>query len=378
MIAAGATREKSTATGRAPPPVSDLVRSSVLMGYQDLVVQLGGNPAALMRAASIPVQALADEESYISFRGVVRLLEASAAALESPDFGLKVAQRQDLRILGPIRIIGMNSETVGDALKSMIAHLAFSSSIVMCQLDTSTDPKRPRLTYDVSISGETHKRLLFELALGLLTRHMHALTDGHFTPVAVTFRHGAHMPLDAYRRFLGVRPQFGAAVDALVVRPADLNRPLQNCDPHLRRVMEDYVRDSTAARPRNLRQQVEYLVRRGLSTGRISLQPVASELFLHERTLQRRLMLSGIAFEEIVDAARRDRFERTPWRAGAIHGRYRGTTGICQAKLFQSRLPPLVWQRAAYRQRYSLRRLALAAYPVDASPHGRPADNATL
>lgn len=305
MIAAGATRHKGTGTA----PASDLVRSSVLMGYQDLVVQLGGKPGALLRAANIPIQALANDESYISFRAVIRLLEASAVALDSLDFGLKLAQRQDLRILGPIRIIGVNSETVGDALKSMIAHLAFYSSMVICQLDTWTDPTRPRLTYDVSITGEPHKRQLFELALGLLTRHMHSLTDGHFTPVAVTFRHGAHMPPDAYRRFLGVRPRFGADVDALVVRPADLDRPLQNCDSHLRRVFEDYVRNSTAAQPRDLRQQVEHLVRRGLSAGRISLQSVAGDLFLHERTLQRRLMHIGVAFEEIVDAVRRERFE---------------------------------------------------------------------
>jgi AraC-like DNA-binding protein len=288
---------------------SDAVRSSGLTGYTTLVTRLGGDPAQFLRRARIPMAALDSDDTVISFRAVIGLLEFTAMELECPDFGMQLAQMQDLRILGPIRTIGLNSATVGDAFHRMIEHLAFYSPVVICNLDDSTDPRRPRFTYDVAITGVAHRRQLYELAIGLLVRHMHALTGGHFTPVAVMFRHTSKTPKTVYRRYLGVRPLFGQAVTALVVRPDDLKRPLENGDPQLRRVFEDYVRQSTLTCPLEIQRQVEHLVRRALPSGRCSLPAIATQLFLHERTLQRRLTQNGGTFEDIVDSVRRERLE---------------------------------------------------------------------
>ncbi len=106
----------------ADTALSDLVRSSVLTGYRDLVVGLHGDPVALLRRYKIDPGAIDRRDALISFRSVVRLLEDTAQTLACPDFGLRMSQQQDLAILGPVAIIGLNSPTVGDALRAMIDH----------------------------------------------------------------------------------------------------------------------------------------------------------------------------------------------------------------------------------------------------------------
>lgn len=289
--------------------MSDLIRSSGLTGYRALVTRLGGDPLPLLRRSNISLEALERDDALMSFRSMIRLLEITAAELECADFGLQLSQQQDLRILGPVGIIGINSPTVGDAIEAMIEHLDFYSPVVLCRVDRDTDAPNVLLTWDLSISGEPHKRQVTELAMGLYQRHMQTLTHSQFVPVAVLLRHTSPLSVSIYRRYFGQTVKFGQAVNALVVRPADLQRRLDNTDLNLRRVIAEYVSQSKTSHPLDTRRQVEYLARRLLPSGRCSLKIVAQHLCLHERTLQRRLTQAGLLFEEVVEAVRRERAE---------------------------------------------------------------------
>ena len=55
--------------------------------------------------------------SLISFGAIVELLERSAHDLACPDFGLRLAERQDIGILGPLAVAMRYSATVGDAMR---------------------------------------------------------------------------------------------------------------------------------------------------------------------------------------------------------------------------------------------------------------------
>jgi len=288
--------------------MSDLVRSSVLTGYRSLVTSLRGDPVALLRRYRISPEALERQDALISFSAVVRLLEATAQALDCPDFGLRMSQQQDLTILGPIAIIGLNSPTVGDALRAMIEHLNFYSPVVLTTIEKQDDD-RVLLTYDLALNGEPHRRQLVELALGLYCRDMQILTHGHFVPLAVLFRHTTPMAGRIYRRYFNSRVSFGQPVNAIVADARDLRRPIDNADPKLCEMIADYVRLSTSSHPLDIEKQVAFLVRKLLPLAHCALTTVARHLHLHERTLQRRLTRAGTSFESIVDGMRRERAE---------------------------------------------------------------------
>jgi AraC-like DNA-binding protein len=288
--------------------MSDLIRSSVLTGYRNVVAGLGGDPIQLLRRANIDPAGLERQDAPISFKAVIRLLEASARELDCPDFGLRMACEQDLRILGPVGIIGLNSATVGDAIAAMIEHISFYSPAVRSEIDR-VSPNRLLLTYDIDLDGVIHRRQIVELAMGLYLRHMQTLSGGHFVPLAVLMRHTSPLPQVAYRRFFKCPVRLGQSVNALVVRPSDLDRPINNVDPHLRGVIAEYVKHNMSSHPMDIQKQVAYLVRRLLPEHRCTLKLVAKHMYLHQRTLQRRLAEAGVAFEDIVDAVRRERAE---------------------------------------------------------------------
>ncbi|MDB5968402.1 MAG: AraC family transcriptional regulator [Hydrocarboniphaga sp.] len=289
--------------------MTDRIRSSALTGYRRLVAKLGGDADSLLQRAGIAPGALEVSDELISFRSMVRLLEATAITLACPDFGMQLALEQDMRILGPVGIIGLNSPTVRDAIADMIEHIGFYSPAILCRIDEQTDPRRPLLTYDLRFSGEPHKRQTIELAMCLFHRHMQTLTHGQGWLETVLFRHATPLPQSTYRHYFGTAAQFSQPVNALVVRAEDLRRPLENTDAQLRRVMTDYLRQFSTSNPFDFRCQVEQLIRRLLPSGRCNLQYVAGQLHLHERTLQRRLTQLNLHFEDMVESVRRERAE---------------------------------------------------------------------
>ena len=77
-----------------------MVQAQSLRGYRELVTDLGGNPTRLLRKAGIEPAALNQLTAFISFESLIDLLERSAADLGCPDFGLRLAERQDIGVLG--------------------------------------------------------------------------------------------------------------------------------------------------------------------------------------------------------------------------------------------------------------------------------------
>ena len=85
-------------------PMAAMVRVQAVRGYRELVAELGGDPVRLLRAAKIKSAAFDQPASLISFEPSSQLLERSARDLACPDFGLRLAERQDIGILGPLAV----------------------------------------------------------------------------------------------------------------------------------------------------------------------------------------------------------------------------------------------------------------------------------
>jgi hypothetical protein len=179
-------------------------------------------------------------------------------------------------------------------LKTMIEHLGFYSPLILTTIDRA-GPRRVLLIYDIALKEGLHRRQIIELAMRLYQRHMQTLIGSTYLPSGVMLRHSSALPQSVYRAHFGIGVRLGQSLNALVVRPEDLNRPLRKVDPIPRQV--------------EIQRQVAYFVRRLLPEGRCSLGAVAEHLYLHERTLQRRLSSIDVTFEELVDRARRERAE---------------------------------------------------------------------
>ncbi|MCG5249485.1 AraC family transcriptional regulator ligand-binding domain-containing protein [Methylorubrum extorquens] len=88
-----------------------------------LLMQLGANPDAVIRAAGLDLAMLTDPNAIISLGAFCDLIIRSGACTGCPHFGLLLGQRVSLSSLGLIGSIMLRSETFGDALRSLIRHV---------------------------------------------------------------------------------------------------------------------------------------------------------------------------------------------------------------------------------------------------------------
>jgi AraC-like DNA-binding protein len=114
----------------------------------------------------------------------------------------------------------------------------------------------------------------------------------------------------SYRARFDAPLVFGADQAALAVTEKDLDLPISETIEELHDLATRYL-DSQLPRGRSsLTLQVRQTIEALLGTGACSHQEVARALYMHPRTLQRRLREEGTTFEAIKDGARQDLAQR--------------------------------------------------------------------
>jgi AraC-like DNA-binding protein len=293
-----------------------LIRSTALTGFVALVRELGGDADRMLHRVRLRQRDLAIEPAVIPYAAVVNLLDIAAAELKCDDFGLRLSQRQNVEILGPIAVIARNSASVGEALASVRRYMSFYSPVVAVgveRLGTSD----AWLTFDLTDPDIPRRRQTIELSLGVSYNVMRLLTRQRFVAKAVLFRHARGLAVGRYREYFGARARFGQQRDALLFGSSTLDIDMDHADASLRDLVSDYVGQGLSQRGLAIPDQVVVVVERLLPTLRCDLPNVAENLGLHVRTLQRRLAAESLVFEEIVDHVRRNRAE-TYLAEGAI------------------------------------------------------------
>ena len=124
------------------------------------------------------------------------------------------------------------------------------------------------------------------------------------------FPHPAVATEATYRSRFAAPLTFRADRTALAVAARDLNLPISENNQELHDLATSYL-DSQLPRGRTpfttqVRQAIEAL----LGTGTCGHRQVANALYMHPRTLQRRLREEGTTFEDIKDETRRDLAQR--------------------------------------------------------------------
>ncbi len=286
--------------------MTPLVRIRSLTGYVPLVLELGGDPFALLDAQHISRDLLGDEEAVVPYASVIRLLETTAIATGRRDFGLLMSRRQGIEILGPLALVVRNAATVREGLASLASHLHIYSPAIALYVEAE-DSRHVRYVIDINVPGVPQRSQAMDLSLAIMNAIVALAAGKDFRADCVMFRHDAEAPDAAYRAVFQCPARFDQGLDALVFHRDYLDRRIDQNDPLLRRTIESYVANVLAARPMDLPGQVEVFVRRLLPTRECTLQTIAGHVSMHCRTLQRRLEEEGKSFAGIVDEIRRDR-----------------------------------------------------------------------
>jgi AraC-like DNA-binding protein len=268
---------------------------------------LKADPLVLLTRYHIPPESLDDEDALVPVRSVLNLLEDSAVATRCLDFGLRLAQSQDISVLGPLAVAMQNSPTVADALQFASRHLFVQSPALVLTVvqNSSLVPGCVELRFEILLPREPVQRQAFDLCLGDLHRILQFLARDHHDLKAVALPHAPVAPLSAYARFFGARVYVAQEHGGLHVGRRTLTATLQAVNESLRQIAVDYLDANFRDPGQSVTSRVRLALRRTLSSNQGRKTAIADMLGMHQRTLQRRLDAEKTSFDEIREEVRK-------------------------------------------------------------------------
>jgi AraC-like DNA-binding protein len=277
-------------------------RGWVLQGLSPTIATLGGDVDAYADRFQLPLRLERDADAPFPGDRLVRLLEACAAELSCPDFGLRAGFAQGRDALGPIALVALHCATVGEAIEAIARYLNLLNSALELQLLNRRSGSRVSYELKVLRAGPTCQIEQWTLAVGL--RVLRVIASDQARPKAILLPHAPLLPLAHYTSFFGCPVRFSQAAYGIELFATDLKRPMLRNDPELKNLISDYIEKIADPALNSLRDQIDLVVRKLLPTGRCNLDTVASHFYVSVRTLQRRLEQEHLVFENIVEAAR--------------------------------------------------------------------------
>ena len=282
-----------------------MTRAAALRGFRSLARPLGGDPDALLRAHRLDPHALDNEDALLPSRQMIQLLEDSARQLDCPDFGLQLAQFQDVSTLGPLAIAIQHARSVREAALCASRFIFVQGTGIAFVLQPDeTDPAFAQLRFDVFVPHVTQCRQTHDLAIGLTHRIVGFAFGGSYPLDRVCLPHEPIAPLSAYARFFGAPLRFAMPYAALRVPVAFLEEPVPRFDDALRELAMNHLERNFSNREQALSARVRLSLSGSLGSGQGEMPRVAALLAMHPRTLQRQLAEEGATFESIRDEVR--------------------------------------------------------------------------
>ena len=178
-----------------------------------MVDNMGADPDRFLCAAGIDPQALDSPDNRISYAAMIRLLEDCAAALDCPDFGLRLSRYQDIDILGPAAMIAHYSDTLGDSLNSIATYLYVHTSGAVVRIEP-VDDHLTALSFEVVLPGLHAMRQINELSTGIGQSMLEMLIAPGFRCRHVQFTHRRPDEIGRLIQRFGPHLSFGHAVNS--------------------------------------------------------------------------------------------------------------------------------------------------------------------
>jgi AraC-like DNA-binding protein len=285
------------------------VRSGVLAGARQLIAELGGDAAEVCSRSGIAEAALSELEMPVSALGVVAFLSHAAASCRCTNFGLRLAARQDLSVLGPLWLLMRSASTVHELVADLARYFVIHTRGALVGAHPANDGS-VFVTYTTAKGLPVDDRHTIELGIALFCNELREHAEPRWQPASVQFCHAAPADLGWHRRFFGRAISFDQDRNAVRVEAALLARPLAAGQPRSRRMLNAVFAGRESRRPQAVPSRIESAIRALLPFSGCSINEVAKALAVSPRTLQRQLAAHALTFQKLRDQVRADLAQR--------------------------------------------------------------------
>ena len=282
------------------------MRSGAMNAIISFLRDAGIEPIDVVGVEGIKVAEASDPYRKVELATVLKAFKEAAKVTSRDDIGLELGITQGLEGWGPFFFLFTNAPTVGEALKDLCRYGAVLQSQARFQwIDTK---EAFGIEYNSNHPELDGWELDNEITVALIMNIVNRLTGDKVTPKRIMFEHQPLSKLATYKHWLGSTPQFAARCNA-VIYPRALVQRLESANPELYKVMKRHMRDliETEIQENQLHHIVRNNISRGLAQGTATLEHIAAEIGMEQRTLQRRLKEEGTSFQALLDEIRLSR-----------------------------------------------------------------------
>lgn len=282
--------------------MTDLIRGAALTHFADTARSVGLQPAKMLSRIGLRQANLNNPDARIAVSGMRLLLETCAATASVEDFGLRLAERGGLSILGPVALVVREQPTLGEAMTVLSRYVHIHNGSVKLRIERHKN----FVSFVVDLLGSPNPApQAAQFALGLTHRILVSLAGNDWRPLGVQIVSMAPHDPEPYRRFFKCRVTFGAELNAVVCAVEDLERPIFSADASIARYAQNYI-ESLSSNSHAMDDKVRELILALLPTGHCTIERVAEHLLCDRRTIHRHLSDCGTSYSEILDSVRAD------------------------------------------------------------------------
>jgi len=293
---------KLTSAGELSPKVL----AAAANGVSDMIRRYGGDAERIFGRATVRAQELTSPVNELSLRQYCALFEEAAQQTAQDNFGLHFGQEFLPQRLGAIGYIAITSPTLAAGLRNLVGYFpAHQDSSV---LGLESDGDLMRLTYQIYDPQIPARRQDAELSLGMFCNILRHGLGPRWAPVEVHFEHARPDGCREHEQKFDAPVLFGQRTNAVVFRRAELAARMPGADPYLFAVIEPFLAERRALRetPVDFVHALRQEIKRQLGEGTSSLAVVAERMGLTPACLQRRLRAHGVAYGDLLRAARQE------------------------------------------------------------------------
>ena len=249
--------------------------------------EFGLDPDPIIKAAGLDPRVFDDSASAIPYRAMGRLCALSVAHTRCQHFGLLVGRRATILSLGLVGRLMLHSETFGDALRCLVAHLSVQDRVVVPSLDVEDDTAI--FSYAVYQPETESADQITDGAIACAVNAIRALLGEDWAPTEVLLPHGQPADAEPYRRHFRAPVRFDQEIAALVFPSRCLEPRIAGADPMLRAMLEERIKQLKGVHGSEFSDDIRRLLRTRLTSNHCSADNIADLLAMHRRTLSRRL-----------------------------------------------------------------------------------------
>src|SRR3954467_11735569 len=290
----------ASTTGAAAP--GD-IRLGVASGIWTVLRDLGADPEQVIADGGHDPRIFNGPEHFLSHAAIGRLYQHCAERTNCPHFGLLGGEKASLSSLGLVGMLMKSSDTLGEALRDLEAHLKIINRGAVVKVERHADTVI--LSYSVyEPGGGEGVAQLSDGALAAALRVICELCGTKLEPSEVLIPRRQPADLEPYRRVFRAPVRFNEEAAALVFPAQWLDMHVSFSDMAAHEALELRLLDMAQTAGVDIRDQLLRMLRIELVKTKSSSSAMAHRLAIHRRTLNRHLKAEGMGFRTLADEVR--------------------------------------------------------------------------